>query len=301
MSIKPILQRTESIARWISAFMVAKRVQNAAPGTLKFYVVKLQLFQYYAVTHDLELETMTPADIRGFMAWLAETGHNVGGQACAFRAVRSFLYWCEAELENGWKAPIRKCKPPKLSQELLPPVSERDVKALLDQCGSDLQGKRNRAIILSLVDTGLRASELLSLNIGDVDLLSGSILASKTKNGKSRVVFLGKQSRKALRSYLNYRKDNNEALFVTRSNERVTYSGLRDIVKRLANMAGIAPPQLHGFRRYFCLSMLRHGCSLVMLKQMSGHSSYQVLERYLALATDDLAQAHALASPGDKL
>ncbi len=207
----------------------------------------------------------------------------------------------EEELEpEGWKNPIRKVKPPRLSDFRLEPVDMDDVKAIVDMCDSSFYGKRDKAILLSLLDTGARAIEFLSINLNDYNYITGEILIREGKGGKYRSVFLGKKSRRTTRAYLRLRQDDNSAMWVLRSGERLTYSGLRQIVRRRAIRAGIITPSLHSFRRAFALNMLRAGIDIYSLQKLMGHADLQVLQRYLAQTTEDIKQAHQLGSPVDK-
>ena len=146
--------------------------------------------------------------------------------------------------------PISRVKPPKVPQGLLQPVSLTSLRALLGTCdGQSFTGCRDRALLLALFDTGCRATEFLSLNLGDVNLADGRVMVCHGKGGKGRVTFLGVKSRRALRSYLRYRPDRSgdEPLWVTAQQTRLTYVGLRSIVRRRAKCAGICAPSIPSF------------------------------------------------------
>ena len=87
-------------------------------------------------------------------------------------------------------------------------------------------GLRDKAIFLSLLDTGVRARELCKINIADVDLNNDAILVRKRKGRKPRTVFIGKITRRAVRVYLGTRSDKSKPLFVSKTGERLTYDGL---------------------------------------------------------------------------
>jgi site-specific recombinase XerC len=143
-------------------------------------------------------------------------GHNAGGRHAKYRAVRAWLYWFEREAEpDGWKNPMLKVKRPKVAHEPIEPVPIEDIRAMLATCGNDFTGLRDRAILLCLLDTGARMREFLALNVADVDMIGGAVIIRKGKGRKPRTVFLGKKSRKALRTYLRQRTDEAPALWVT--------------------------------------------------------------------------------------
>ena len=203
--------------------------------------------------------------------------------------------------------PLEKMRSPKLDQELLDPIPKEDIQALIATCEKDERGLRDKAILLVLLDTGLRAGELISLTIGDVIPTDGSISIHKTKSRKGRFVFLGRKSRRALAAYLRTRDDNEPTaplVVAYQRNEeqtRLSYDGLRNILKRRAKKAQIDAPTLHGFRRSFAISMLRSGADIISLSRMMGHGSLPILTRYLKQLKDDLSDVHAQHSPTDRL
>jgi site-specific recombinase XerD len=149
------------------------------------------------------------------------------------------------------------------------------------------------------MDTGARAGELVGMNLEDVEL-NGAVLIRQGKGGKPRTVYFGRKTRQAIRKYLRKRTDKSNALWASNVGERLTYWGLRQIIRRRAEKAGVEVPSLHDFRRYFALECLRSGkMSIYELQHLMGHSDLQVLRRYLAITEQDTEQAHRRASPVD--
>jgi integrase/recombinase XerD len=286
----------------VGAFMQDRKAQNMSPGTLYFYRMKLKLFTDYCEAQVVTLITeITPIIIRQYLLYLEEQGHNAGGIHACYRTVKTFLLWWENEIEpDDWKNPIRKVKAPKVGIEPLEPVSLDDISTMVDTCQkSTYLGERDKAILFCLLDTGARAQEFLDVNLEDINLVTGSMLIRQGKGRKPRTVFLGAKSRKAVRTYLKQRSDSNNALWVTESGERLTYSGLRGIVRRRAETAGLKEPSLHSFRRAFAINMLRAGVDIYSLQELMGHADLQVLRRYLKQTNEDIAQAHRVGSPVD--
>jgi integrase/recombinase XerD len=209
--------------------------------------------------------------------------------------------WYENEVEpENWKNPIHKIKAPKLPEMILNPVDIQDVFFMVDTCKPNtILDFRDKAILLFLLDTGVRANELLNMNLADINLMNGSIIIQQGKGNKQRIVFLGKKSRKALRAYIKRRQDNNAYLWITDDVEKLEYPGLRKIIIRRAKLAGINPPSIHSFRRAFAINMLRAGVDVFSLQKLMGHADLKVMRRYLAQTTDDIAQAHRIGSPVD--
>lgn len=193
-------------------------------------------------------------------------------------------------------------KIPKLATEPLEPVGLDTVKALIATCRtSEMIGARDKTILLFLIDTGVRASELLSIGGADIDLSLGAALIRQGKGRKPRSVFVGKATKKALRAYLKLRTDTALPLWVTESGDQLTYWGLRDMIARRSILAKVTTPKIHDFRRAFALGMLRAGVDVYTLQRLMGHADLQVLRRYLNQTDNDLAEAHRKASLGDRL
>jgi len=163
-------------------------------------------------------------------------------------------------------------------------------------------GDRDRALLLSLLDTGCRASEFVALNVGDVNLHTGAVLVGAGKGGKARTTFIGAKSRRELSRYLRQSKAQaNDPLWLTVQGTRLTYWGLRQIIRRRAEKAGVPVPSLHSFRRAFALYALRNGADIYSLQRLMGHSDLTVLRRYLKQTEADLQEAHRRAGPVDNL
>lgn len=313
MSEKVETQRTTSIVDdylliWIEAFMIDRKANGTAEGTNLFYATKLRLFADYCEGQAVKnISQITSSLIREYLLYLEQRGHNPGGRLGAFRTVRAFLYWYEAEAEpEGWKNPIRrKIKAPRVPTEPLEPVSAETVGQMIKTCERGrFTGDRDEAILLCLLDTGARAAEFLSVNLDDVNQARGDILIRQGKGHKPRTVFIGKQSKRALRRYLSHRKDDSPALWITHPRfgcERLDYSGLRAILTRRAKEARVEEPSLHSFRRAFALVMLRNGTDIFTLAKLMGHESTAVLQRYLKLTNHDTEEAHRRAGPVDNM
>jgi len=285
----------EQLTRYFSPFLVDREAQGLSPKTLQFYRCELPPFLDWLDGHELTADA-----IRTWLLQLSER-RNPGGVHASYRAIRAFLRWLWQEYELDAPNPIAKVRAPKRPQELLAPVSLDVLKAMLDTCQRKTPlGDRDRAIIMTLLDTGLRASEFCALNIGDVDMATGAVIVRKGKGGKDRVAFISATTRRELARYLRYRRDarDDAPLFATESGGRLTYSGLRQIVRRRAQAANLdRPPSLHSFRRAFALLSLRNGADIYSLQKLMGHADLSVLRRYLCQTEGDLQAVHERTSP----
>ncbi|OGO66617.1 MAG: hypothetical protein A2030_11975 [Chloroflexi bacterium RBG_19FT_COMBO_50_10] len=170
---------------------------------------------------------------------------------------------------------------------------------MIETCDKTFYGLRDKAVLLGLLDSGSRAKEFLGIKLYDYNQFTGEILIRHGKGGKSRTIFFGKITRRAVRAYINSCTDFCDALWITGGGEQLTYFGLREIVRRRAKRAKIKTPSLHSFRRAFAINMLRAGVDVFSLQKLMGHADLQVLHRYLAQSLDDIAHAHRIGSPVD--
>jgi len=297
----------DDLKTWLKAFLIDRKAQGVSEGTIHFYEVKFKSFiRYCEYEHIKYVQQITPTSIREYILWLEVAGHNPGGRHAHFRAIRSFLYWYENDAEpKDWKNPIKKVKAPIIPREPLEPVSIESINKLINTCSrGTFTNRRDKAILLSLLDAGARAGEFLKINLDDINQVMGDILIRAGKGGKPRTVFIGRQTRKSLRQYLGERNDNSPALWITNpthGSDRLTYWGLRSMLIRRSKSAGIQAPSLHDFRRAFALAMLREGVDVYTLAKLMGHSTIDVLKYYLKQTTEDMAIAHSQHGPVDNL
>lgn len=297
-------QISENVGEWANQFYRAKKVEGVSSRTLAIYKQQLSHFLDFCNGQLIEDVTQVTANnIRDYLIWLEETGHNPGGLHVAYRTLKTFLRWFDDEMEpEGWRNPIHKIKAPKLQEEPLKPVDSGDVLKMVATCDSSFLGRRNRALLLFLLDTGARAREALAVDTDDIDPITGDVLIRQGKGRKPRAVFIGKDTRKAVRAYLKGRADNLGALWVTDDQKvRLKYPGLRVVLIKHARLAQVDPPSPHDFRRAFAINMLRNGCDLITLARLMGHTSLKVLQRYLYQVKDDLQKAHSKGSPVDHM
>lgn len=303
----------DSIIEWMEGFILDRKAMNVSPNTIVFYIDQFKnILEYTDELGINKVNQITTTTIREFLIWMRERGHNDGGVNQGYRVCKAFLRWYEDEAEpEDWRNPIRKIKAPTIGKEILEPIPDEYVNALLDSCEKDtVSGSRDKAIMLTLLDTGIRSFELCALNIGDLDQITGTIVIRKGKGRKPRTVFIGKKTRKVIRTYLKERtgyfwnnKSGNDccALFLNRDNERLTYSSLDNILDQRCKQIGIPKQKLHAFRRTFVIKMIRAEVDIIRLMALTGHADTQVLVRYAKTNTDDAHNAFMKGSPVDNL
>ena len=202
--------KNDDLQSWIEIFLHGCRSRNLAPGTIKFYRMKLNIFvQFSSDLAITNISQITADNIRQFLIYLQERKHKPAGVHCFYRSVKTFLKWFERETEPpNWRNPIDKVRAPIVPLEPLAPISIQTIKAMMETCTrGQLADARDRAALLFLLDSGLRLAEFLALNKEDVNMITGEILVRSGKGRKPRNAYLGDISRRLLRKYLNLRID----------------------------------------------------------------------------------------------
>ena len=184
----------------LEGFITDRRSRGLSSRTIDFYIEKLSRFRKYIQDKGiLQVDDISASDIRLYLLRLSETSDN-GGVHAHYRALRSVFNWWKNESEK-YHNPIKKVSPPKVTNNPKEGKAIDDVMKLVAVCKTGL-AERDKAILFSLVDTGCRASEFLSINIGDIDLVNGEIRILHGKGDKYRTVYLGRNSRRAVRRIL---------------------------------------------------------------------------------------------------
>jgi integrase/recombinase XerC/integrase/recombinase XerD len=288
---------------WIENFFLDRKTRGLSNGTIQFYSKQLKRFIVFCEGQSIKtIEQITANEVRRYLLWMEERGHNPGGRHAGYRVLKTFLRWWQIETEpERWKNPFRIVAAPKVNLTPLKPIPIEDVKSMLQKCDNSLLGKRDKAILLTLLDTGVRAKELVHIDLADLRPQLNEATLRVTKNGKPRSIFFSPKTRKAIRQYLIRREDNSPALWISRENTRISISGLRQILRRKSHQAKIQEWGAHSFRRAFALQALRNGIDIFSLQLLMGHADLQVLRRYLAQSNEDLHKAHNAFGPVDNL
>jgi integrase/recombinase XerC/integrase/recombinase XerD len=204
-------------------------------------------------------------------------------------------------------SPLASLERPVCREDEIQPFSRTDLNALLHAASQSYEARRNKAILLFLLDTGLRASELCRLRMEDVDPVSRNVCVLG-KGNKRRTVCIGDEATRALLAYLNecdHRPE--EVLFFswdkTDCRDPLSRSGLLQLIHRLGKAAGIKGVRCspHTMRHTFAVEYLRNQGDNFSLQKFLGHTSLEMCRRYLALAQADLEAKHRLYSPADNL
>ena len=289
---------TPNTSKVLKSFLTDCIVRQLAENTIQGYSYNLGRFIDWA--GDPEIIEVDPNLLRQYIQHLQETNHNPGGVHLHYRFLRTWLLWWENETDGDYRSPTHKVKAPKRSNEPMDPVDLDDVSALLKTCDHTYYGLRDRALITIMVDTGSRATELLEVTVDKVDRVMGSITVLG-KGSKTRTLYMGTTARKALRRWMQVHPGASFLFTDSTRKQGLGYHGLRHMLKKRANLAGVPTPKTHAFRRAYALSMLRAGTDIFTLAKLLGHRNTRTLEHYIKLDYSDMELAQRNNSVADRL
>lgn len=297
----------------VQAFLISRQAAGLSPRTIEFYEQQLRYFTDWlnqsvagqqnprdsvTFTHSLaENSTIGNLSVDTIETYLARRQEEVKQRSvhAAWRAIRAFCNWLESRRERfpDWENPASYVTAPKLPRKKPEPVARDDLEAMLKTCkGHNFFDDRDRAILLFLATSGLRASEFLGLTQGDVDLSSGAVHVDEGKGGAPRMTIISPQARLALADYLSHLvdKDDQKPLWNGRQGP-LTYGGLQGVITKRAKQAGIDSPSAHDFRRRWASDMVPKLGPWVV-QALGGWSSMQIVQQYVTLSEEDLLDAY---------
>lgn len=226
-----------------------------------------------------------------------------GTSATYDRILRTFFTWLveEGEIEVS---PMERIPKPVDRRDQPIPFNEDHLRRLLAAAKKTKHPKRDEAILLVMLDTGVRVSELCALTVGDVDLQAGTITVWEGKGGKARVLPIVPETRKALYVYLKEREtDEDESLFQSdrgaTAGGGLTRHGMRFLIRRLSKAAGIQGVRCspHTMRHTFSMDYLDAGGNQFALMTVLGHTDTKMTSRYVKYSQAGVAAAHRQFSP----
>ncbi len=298
---------TMTLDNALDTFITAKVADGRAERTIRDYRRCLDPFADWCNDNGVTIGNLTRDDVRQYIAHLRRD-KSAATAAIHIRNIRTFLRWI-------WREGMTECNlaqainaPRTYRREELP-LSPDEIRMLLSACNSDdPQAVRDRALILFLLDTGLRTGEVVSIQREDVHLNSeqeqGWIRVYGSKNGQWRFVILGRRTCRALLKYLGERDDDLRALWVGLKGA-LTDRGIYHALKRRARAVGMEDRvHPHLFRKTFATHWLDNGGDPERLRVLMGWSTEtlsQMLEIYVASQKDHLVEAHRRAGPVDNL
>lgn len=293
---------------WQEDFVTYLRYErNSSERTVNSYSSSLEEFERYYKSLDEELswETVTVDVIRSWIVHLMDAGHVASGICPKLSAVKSFYrFLLKRNLVEV--DPAHSVAAPKKDKPLPFFVREKDMDSLLDRhvFPDTFEGVRDKTIVCMLYETGMRASELISLDVSSIDFNAGTILVLGKRN-KQRLIPVLPELKEMLDVYLEAREQFLEgkgacpALFLkAHKAERITYESLRQLVRRsLGAVTSLSKRSPHVLRHSFATSLLNHSADLQSVKELLGHESLKTTAIYTHTTFEELKRLYNKAHP----
>ena len=295
----------------IDSFITSVDAKNRSQKTLTMYRQQLGYLEKWLAERGVtEVEAIKYQHLERYMIALRERGLKASSIHAAYRCFKAFLNWYERVecVAPGWRNPARQIEGPQVRFQRLPPAPEADILAAIKTCSTHcLADDRDRAIILLLLDTGIRANECVMLNVEHLDFRRKSLLIVYGKGMRVRTSYPSDTTLKAIAQYLRHRSKGksegpapDEPLWLSLTEPtRLTYWGLRQMLDRRSELAGLAKPlRPHAIRRTFAtvFNTSRQGTP-VDLQHLLGHANLQCLNRYVDVDAAHLEKIQRRASP----
>ncbi len=279
--------------------------RHASPHTVKSYREDLTLaIERFASPECGAVTTparLTPRSVRAYLAWLTQQGYARATVARRLAAVRT---WCRFLCQRGVleRNPADGLRGPRQERKLPHFLPARSVETLLETPPDTPLGVRDRAMLETLYSAGLRVSELVGLNLADVNLDDG-LLTIRGKGKRERLAVIGSAAKSALATWLDERRALvgqrvESALFLNRFGKRITARSFARLLDKYKLQAGVdSRSSPHTLRHSFATHLLDAGADLRSVQELLGHRSLGTTQIYTHVTTTRLTDAYAKAHP----
>ncbi|MHB1459323.1 MAG: tyrosine-type recombinase/integrase [Armatimonadota bacterium] len=280
------------------------RLKNLSPQTIVFYryMLKYITTRLNEDTPGIRVNEVTITELRSIIKYSLDrvSTTTVNHTITAIKTLFRFLA-DEEYIPSNPSMKLTKIKAPKI---LIKPFSEKQVQLLLEQPNRKrFSGIRDYAMMVLLLDTGLRLSEIINLQTDDVNWSNNTVKVFG-KGSKERVIPFGQSCRKVIKQYAD-RRGQQECpnFFISELAGPLGKKAIQDAVLKYGNSAKITGVRVspHTFRHTFAVNWIRNSGDVFHLQRILGHSSLEICRNYVNLVTDDLQRAHATYSPMDRM
>ena len=288
--------------QWKFFFNFLENDKKLSENTLQSYKRDLKQFRKYLEENEIHYNRVKEEDIKNYIAELQENGKKASSISRCIASIRSF-YQFVLKNKKVKVDPTANIQSPKIEKRVPSVLTAKEVELLLEQPKDiDLKGIRDKAMLEFAYATGMRVTEIISLNVEDVNLEEGYVVC---KNGnKQRNIPLGTMSLKALKEYIEEARDiliktaSEPALFVNINGTRLTRQGFWKIIKFYKEQAHITKDITpHVLRHSFATHLLQNGADLKAIQTMLGHSDISSTQVYMQFQDEGLKNVYRKAHP----
>ena len=278
--------------------------RNASPYTVRNYTT--DLLDFFQFLRDKEIDSLKEVDrhvFRDYLSHLMEKGFVKASIARKLSAIRSFYRYLLREKIIS-VSPVATTSSPKLDRRLPSFLTQEEINRLLEAPDlSTPQGLRDRALLELLYASGLRVSELVSLNLEQVNLDTNEVRVWG-KGSKERIVLMGQPAARALTAYLTQGRPEllgekgGNALFLNRYGKRIIERRVQRILEKYTNIAGIGKRVYpHMLRHTFATHLLDGGADLRVVQELLGHASLSSTQIYTHVSKSQAKKVYLSAHP----
>ena len=289
---------TETLATLLDSWKWEMQARRMSPATIDNYTRGVRYYLAWCGSHT-KYEPLDRQTLQRWVTHILASGAEAATARTRQQAVRRFAAWLAQEGEVP-ADPFLGMKLPKVDVKVVERLSEDELRLLLKACaGKEMRDRRDEAMLRLMTETGMRAGELLALNVTDVDLARGLAVVRRGKGGKGRVVPFTPQTGAAIDRYVRVRRHHRHAhspalwLAETCGTDRMSYPGLRKALLARAIAAGIAGFHIHKLRHTFASRWLGAGGSEGGLMAVAGWSDRSMLDRYSRATAAERAAVEA--------
>lgn len=276
--------------------------KKLSDNTLQSYRRDIEQYEKYVSDNKINYLKVTEETILEYMEYLREENKKESTISRSLASIRSFYQYL-IRVKKIKKDPTMTIESPKISKRTPNILTSKEVELLLDQPKDvDLKGTRDKAMLEFAYATGMRVTEMISLDIDDVKLDEGYVVCRE--RSKSRNIPLGSMSLKALKEYIDdarpylIRDESEEALFVNVNGTRLTRQGFWKIVKYYKEQAHIEKDITpHVLRHSFATHLLQNGADLKAIQTMLGHSDISSTQVYMQFQDPGIKNEYKKAHP----
>ena len=276
--------------------------KKLSENTLQSYKRDLKQFRKYLEEYGIHYNRVKEEDIQNYIKEMQEKGKKASSISRCIASIRSF-YQFILKNKKIKEDPTANIQSPKIEKRTPNVLTAKEVELLLKQPDNvDLKGIRDKAMLEFAYATGMRVTEIISLDIDDVNLEEAYVIC---KNGnKQRIIPLGTMSIKALKEYINeargilIKNEDEKALFVNINGGRLTRQGFWKIIKFYKEQAHITKDITpHVLRHSFATHLLQNGADLKAIQTMLGHSDISSTQVYMQFQGEGLKDIYRKAHP----